>query len=593
MERIGKITEISGPVVKAVGLHGAKMYEAVRVGEEELIGEIILVRGNEVTIQVYERTEGLRPGEKVIGTGEMLSATLGPGLIGMIYDGIQRPLPEIAKAVGDFISRGVEATPLPIDKKWKMKKLVKVGDRVEEGDIIAVTQETKTIEHRIMVPPGIRGKIVEVNEEDKLTVKDTIVKIKTPEGKVVEICAVHKWPVRRPRRFKRRLPPTTPLITGQRIIDVFFFIAKGGVAAIPGGFGTGKTVMQHQLAQWADADIIVYIGCGERGNEMTEVLERFPELKDPRTGRPLMERTILIANTSNMPVAAREASIYTGITIAEYYRDMGYDVALMADSTSRWAEALREISSRLEEMPGEEGYPAYLAAKIAEFYERAGVVETLGSKPRVGSISVVGAVSPQGGDFSEPVTQNTLRVVKVFWALDTELAYRRHFPAINWMRSYTLYTEALKKYFEEKVDRNFLEYRKKALSLLAKEAELLEIVRVVGPDALSPREKEILEIARMIREDFLMQSAFHEIDTYCPIKKSVLMLKTILHFHKHAMEAVKKGIGVDKIFSLPVTVKISRMKELPYDVYEKEIALINEEIDKEFSEMGVPTCIGE
>ena len=479
----GKIVSVAGPVVKAKGMKGAKMYDLVKVGEEELVGEIIELKEDRATIQVYEDTTGLKPGEPVINTGMPLAVELAPGLLASIYDGIQRPLPKIMERIGDFIRRGVEAEAIDRKKKWEFIPVVKEKEKVKAGDVIGVVKETPIIEHRILVPPDIEEGVVENIEEGKFKVEDVVATIKTKDGKK-ELTMLQKWPVRKQRPFKEKLPPTVPLITGQRVFDTFFPMAKGGTGAIPGGFGTGKTVSQHQLARWSDADIIVYIGCGERGNEMTEVLRDFPKLKDPKTGHPLMERTILIANTSNMPVAAREASIYTGITLAEYYRDMGYDVALMADSTSRWAEALREISGRLEEMPGEEGYPAYLASRLAEFYERAGRVKVLGSKNREGSISIVGAVSPPGGDFSEPVTQNTLRIVKVFWALDSDLADRRHFPAVNWLRSYSLYLDRVKEWWENNVGKNWLELRNEAMALLQKEDELQEIIRLVGPDAL-------------------------------------------------------------------------------------------------------------
>ncbi|HHF59179.1 MAG TPA: V-type ATP synthase subunit A, partial [Thermoplasmatales archaeon] len=478
----GKIVRVSGPVVEARGMKGAKMYDVVRVGDENLIGEIIRLNQDMATIQVYEETTGLKPGEKVVSTGNPLSAELGPGLITSIFDGIQRPLVQIKESVGDFITRGVDVPALDRKKKWDFKPLVKKGDKVTSGDVIGEVRETSLVTHRIMIPPGIEGKIRDIVDEGKYIVEDIIAKVETKEGQK-EIKLMHRWPVRKGRPYRKKLDPTAPLITGQRVVDTFFPIAKGGTAAIPGGFGTGKTVMLHQLAKWSDADIIVYIGCGERGNEMTDVLREFPELKDPKSGEPLMNRTILIANTSNMPVAARDASVYTGITLAEYYRDMGYDVALMADSTSRWAEAMREISGRLEEMPGEEGYPAYLASRLAEFYERAGRVITLGSGEREGSVSVVGAVSPPGGDFSEPVAQNTLRIVKVFWALDSDLADRRHFPAINWLRSYSLYVDSVREHWEQ-IGKGWADLRTKAMTLLQKEAELQEIVKLVGPDAL-------------------------------------------------------------------------------------------------------------
>ena len=571
---MGRIIRVTGPLVVADGMKGSKMYEVVRVGEMGLIGEIIRLEGDRAVIQVYEETAGIRPGEPVEGTGASLSVELGPGLLTAMYDGIQRPLEVLRELSGDFIARGLTAPALPRDKKWHFTPKVKVGDRVVGGDILGVVPETSIIEHRILVPPWVEGEIVEIAEEGDYTIEEVIAKVKKPDGSIEELKMYHRWPVRVKRPYKTKLPPEVPLITGQRTIDTFFSQAKGGTAAIPGPFGSGKTVTQHQLAKWSDAQVVVYIGCGERGNEMTDVLEEFPKLKDPKTGKPLMERTVLIANTSNMPVAAREASIYTGITIAEYFRDMGYDVALMADSTSRWAEALREISGRLEEMPGEEGYPAYLASKIAEFYERAGRVVTLGSDERVGSVSVIGAVSPPGGDFSEPVVQNTLRVVKVFWALDADLARRRHFPAINWLRSYSLYIDAIQDWWHENVDPEWRKMRDQAMALLQKEAELQEIVRIVGPDALPEREKAVLIVTRMLREDFLQQDAFDEVDTYCPPKKQVTMMRVILNFYEKTMEAVDRGVPVDEIAKLPVREKIGRMKFEPE--IEKVAALIDE-----------------
>ncbi|ACJ17242.1 archaeal/vacuolar-type H+-ATPase, subunit A [Thermococcus onnurineus NA1] len=571
---MGRIIRVTGPLVVADDMKGAKMYEVVRVGEMGLIGEIIRLEGDKAVIQVYEETAGIRPGEPVEGTGASLSVELGPGLLTAMYDGIQRPLEVLRELSGDFIARGLTAPALPRDKKWHFTPKVKVGDKVVGGDILGVVPETGIIEHRVLVPPWVEGEIVEIVEEGDYTIEEVIAKVKKPNGEIEELKMYHRWPVRVKRPYKRKLPPEVPLITGQRTIDTFFSQAKGGTAAIPGPFGSGKTVTQHQLAKWSDAQVVVYIGCGERGNEMTDVLEEFPKLKDPKTGKPLMERTVLIANTSNMPVAAREASIYTGITIAEYFRDMGYDVALMADSTSRWAEALREISGRLEEMPGEEGYPAYLASKIAEFYERAGRVITLGSDERIGSVSVIGAVSPPGGDFSEPVVQNTLRVVKVFWALDADLARRRHFPAINWLRSYSLYIDSIQDWWHKNVDPEWRAMRDRAMELLQKEAELQEIVRIVGPDALPDREKAVLIVARMLREDYLQQDAFDEVDTYCPPKKQVTMMRVILNFYERTMEAVDRGVPVDEIAKLPVREKIGRMKFEPE--IEKVAALIDE-----------------
>jgi len=584
MPSIGKIVRVAGPVVVAKGMRGSQMFELVKVGELNLIGEIIRLQEDLATIQVYEETSGLKPGEQVVGTGELLSVELGPGILTQIYDGIQRPLEVIKMASGPFISRGLTAEALPRDKYWDFTPKVKVGDKVVGGDVLGEVPETPLVTHRVMAPPGVEGVVEEIAPEGKYKVEDVIAKIRGAGG-LHEVTMMQKWPVRRPRPYKTKLDPVQPLITGQRVIDTFFPIAKGGTAAIPGGFGTGKTVTQHQLAQWADAKVIVYIGCGERGNEMTEMLERFPELKDPRTGRPLMERTVMIANTSNMPVAAREASIYTGVTIAEYFRDMGYDVAMMADSTSRWAEALREISGRLEEMPGEEGYPPYLGARLAEFYERAGRVVTLGSEDRVGSVSIIGAVSPPGGDFSEPVVQSTLRIVKVFWALDTALAYRRHFPAINWLTSYSLYLETLEEWFRKNVAPDWPELRREAMAILQKEAELLEIVRLVGPDALPEADRAVLEVARMIREDYLMQHAYHPVDSYCPIEKMYGMLKTILYFNQKMGEAVSKGVPLVDIIRLPVREDIARMKIVPYDKFKDVMEEVKKKIDEQFTSL--------
>ena len=580
----GTIVRITGPVVVAKNMAGAQMYEMVRVGELNLVGEIIRLEGDLATIQVYEETSGLRPGERVEGTGKSLSVELGPGLIGQIFDGVQRPLPKIASIAGPFITRGILIPALDREKKWHFKPTVKKGDKIVGGDILGTVQETPLIEHRVLLHPEKHGRVVEVVDEGDYTVTDPILILET-DGRREEIHMMHTWPVRKPRPFKRRVSTIVPLTTGQRIIDTFFPLTKGGVAAIPGGFGTGKTVMQHQLAQWADADVVIFVGCGERGNEMAEVLERFPKLKDPRTGLPLMMRTILVANVSNMPIAAREASVYTGITMAEYFRDMGYDVALQADSTSRWAEAMREVSGRLEEMPGEEGYPAYLASRIAMFYERAGRVETLGSKSRVGSISIVGAVSPPGGDFSEPVTQNTLRVVKVFWALDTELAYRRHFPAINWLMSYSLYLDSLDEWYRNKVAKDWSKLRSTAMGILQQDAELQEIVQLVGPDALSDRQRVVLEVAKMIKEDYLMQHAYHPIDTYCSMEKAYHMLKIIIEFYERAMKCVDKGIPFRKIASLPVIESIARMKIQPIEGFEDYAKKLMREMEKEFSEL--------
>jgi V/A-type H+-transporting ATPase subunit A len=558
-ESTGVLIRISGPVVYAKGLVNARIYEVVRVGYEGLIGEIISLREDVGVIQVYEETTGLRPGDPVYLTGGSLSVELGPGIIGQIYDGIQRPLPDIRDKVGDFIRRGVINPALPRNKKWHFIPLVKVREKVSSGDIIGKVEETPLIEHRIMVPPGLKGIVTDINKEGDYTIEDPILTLNS-EGKEISLNMIQKWPVRVPRPFIEKLPPDEPLLTGQRIIDTLFPVAKGGTATIPGGFGTGKTVTQHQLAKWAHANVIVYVGCGERGNEMTEVLETFPRLRDPRTNRPLMERTILIANVSNMPVAAREASIYTGVTMAEYFRDMGYDIALMADSTSRWAEALREISGRLEEMPGEEGFPPYLGRRLSEFYERAGKVITLGKERRIGSVTIIGAVSPPGGDFSEPVVQSTLRLVKVFWALDKSLAERRHFPAINWLTSYSLYMDVLRDWYTKTVAEDWPELIKEVMSILQREDELREIVKIVGPDALPESDREILEVARMIREDFLTQHAYHPIDSYCPIEKSYLMLKTILQFHKETKVKLGEGVPLTKIMALPIKDEIARMK---------------------------------
>jgi len=554
---MGRIIRITGPVVIAEGMKGTGMYEVVRVGEAGLVGEVIGLKGEHAVIQVYEETTGLKPGEPVSSTGKPLSVELGPGLLSSIFDGIQRPLVEIREKTGDFVQRGVYPPALPRDKKWEFVPSLKRGAEISGGEILGTVKETELIEHRILVPPTVNGKLIEV-EEGRFTVEETIAEVRS-EGGRFELKLMQVWPVRKPRPYRRKLNPYEPLITGQRVTDFFFPVAKGGTAAIPGGFGTGKTVFLHQTTKWSDANVIVYVGCGERGNEMCDVLTHLPELRDPKSGRPLMERTVLIANTSNMPVAAREASVYTGVTIGEYFRDMGYHVALMADSTSRWAEAMREISGRLEEMPGEEGFPAYLASRLAEFYERAGVVETLGGQ--IGSLTIIGAVSPPGGDFSEPVTQNTLRIVKVFWGLDSSLADRRHFPSVNWLTSYSLYLDQLKEWWDRRG--NWSELRKKAMEILQREAELLEIVRLVGPDALPESDRGLLEIARMIREDFLQQSAFDPVDTYCSPEKQLGILEIILKFHAMTSEAIKSGVPVSKIKSLPVVGEIAQLKRLP------------------------------
>jgi V/A-type H+/Na+-transporting ATPase subunit A len=554
----GRIIKVSGPLVIAEGMPEAQMYEVVRVSDKKLIGEIIEIRGDKASIQVYEETSGLGPGEPVYTTGESLSVELAPGLIESIFDGIQRPLDVIRSAAGDHITRGIDVEKLNKTRKWNFVPTVQKGDKVTFGDIIGTVRETSIVEHKIMVPYGVEGTIEEIQSGD-FTIVDTVAKISTGNG-VKEVQMLQKWPVRRGRPYKQKLSPTQPMITGQRVIDTFFPVAKGGTACIPGPFGSGKTVVQHQLAKWADAEIVVYVGCGERGNEMTDVLMEFPELKDPKTGEPLMKRTVLIANTSDMPVAAREASIYTGITIAEYFRDMGYSVALMADSTSRWAEALREMSGRLEEMPGEEGYPAYLGSKAAEFYERAGRVSCSGTANREGTITAVGAVSPPGGDLSEPVTQATLRIVKVFWGLDAALAYRRHFPAINWLQSYSLYEDRLGEWFAKEVSNDWGTLRIEAMRLLQEEAELQEIVRLVGLDALSIKDKFTLETTRSIREDYLHQNAFHDIDTYSSIQKQFKMLKLILMFQHEGQKALSEGAFFKDLTNLPVRERIAKAK---------------------------------
>jgi len=578
----GRIVRISGPVIEADGMRGAKMYDVVRVGEENLIGEIIRLNEDNAIIQVYEDTNGLKPGEKVLSTGQPLSVELGPGLLTNIYDGIQRPLPDIMKKTGAFIARGVEAPALDRKKKWRFKPSAKPGNIVRSCDVIGEVQETSIITHKIIVPPNTCGKILEIEKEGDYTVEDTICIISTDDGDV-ELQMMQKWPVRMPRPVAKKYDPGIPLITGQRVIDTFFPVAKGGTAAIPGGFGTGKTVMLHQLAKWSDAQVVIYVGCGERGNEMTDVLREFPELEDPKTGEPLMNRTVLIANTSNMPVAARDASVYTGITLAEYYRDMGYDVALMADSTSRLAEAMREISGRLEEMPGEEGYPAYLASRLAEFYERAGRVKLTTTKDKEGSVTVMGAVSPPGGDFSEPVAQNTLRIVKVFWALDADLADRRHFPSINWLKSYSLYLDKVKTWWNNEVGEDWLKLRTKAMALLQKESELQEIVKLVGPDALPLRERATLETARMLREDFLQQSALHEVDTFCPSKKQYEMLRIMLKFNDMMLDAIEKNVHIDDIVNMKSREHLARMKTVPNKQFDKRFKEMENEFDKELS----------
>lgn len=555
---IGKIKKVAGPLVIAEGMRDANMFDVVRVSDSRLIGEIIEMHGDEASVQVYEETSGLGPGEPVESTGMPLSVELGPGLISSIYDGIQRPLDDIMKICGNNLARGVEVPSLKRDIKWTFVPVAKVGDKVTAGDVIGTVQETVVVTQKIMVPYGVEGTVKEIKAGD-FTVDEVVCIVATDKGDR-ELTLMQKWPVRRGRPYVEKIPPVMPLITGQRVVDTFFPIAKGGVAAVPGPFGSGKTVIQHQLAKWAEADIVVYIGCGERGNEMTDVLNEFPELKDPKTGHSLMQRTVLIANTSDMPVAAREASIYTGITIAEYFRDMGYSVALMADSTSRWAEALREMSGRLQEMPGEEGYPAYLGSRLAQFYERAGMVKALGSEGRTGALSVIGAVSPPGGDISEPVSQATLRIVKVFWGLDSALAYKRHFPAINWLTSYSLYVDNMGKWFEENVDEKFMTDRQKMMTLLQEEAELDEIVKMVGMDALSAGDRLKMEAARSIREDFLHQNSFHEVDTYTPLHKQFLMMELVIAFYEQSAEALRQGATIKHILSMDVREKIGRFK---------------------------------
>ena len=580
----GKIIKIAGPVITANGMRGTQMYEMVKVGANKLIGEIIELEGDTATIQVYEETAGMKPGEIVESTGGPLSVELGPGIIGSIFDGIQRPLKTIKDLAGDYIERGIDVPALPKDKKWKFTPTVKINDELKGGDVIGEVQETSTVKQLIMIPPNLSGTLKSIASEGEYTVDEDIAELEGPNG-IIKIQMMHKWPVRTGRPYKNKLDPDIPLITGQRAQDTFFPIAKGGTAAIPGPFGSGKTVTQQQLAKWADADIIVYVGCGERGNEMTEVLKEFPKLEDPKTGNPLMDRTILIANTSNMPVAAREACVYTGITIAEYFRDMGYDVALMADSTSRWAEAMREISGRLEEMPGEEGYPAYLASRLAQFYERAGRVTTVGTEDKISSVSVVGAVSPPGGDLSEPVTQNTLRISKVFWALDASLADKRHFPSIDWLQSYSLYIDSIEGWWKESIAEDWRTVRDEAMILLQKESELQEIVQLVGPDALPDKERITLESTRMIREDFLQQNAFHEIDTYCSPSKQYQMIKTIIMFQEHATAALDRGAAPDSLTALTVKEDIGKMKYIPEAEFDEKIKEIQDLIVKQTNEV--------
>ena len=581
----GRVVKVSGPLVVATGLADANMSDVVRVGPQRLIGEILTMKGDTANIQVYEETSGLGPGAVVETTGAPMSVELGPGMIEGIYDGIQRPLEKIVEKVGACITRGVEVPAVDHEKKWDFTATAKAGDRVIGGDVLGTVQETAVVLHKIMVPPALKGTIVDI-KSGSFNVTETIATLKTEDGKEVSLTMLQKWPVRVGRPYMKKYPPKRPLCSGQRIIDTMFPIAKGGTAAVPGPFGSGKTVVQHQLAKWADVDIVVYIGCGERGNEMTDVLREFPELKDPRTGESLMKRTVLIANTSDMPVAAREASVYTGITIAEYFRDMGYDVAVIADSTSRWAEALREMSGRLEEMPGEEGYPAYLASRLAQFYERAGSVECIGSDERRGSLTAVGAVSPPGGDLSEPVSQATMRIVKVFWALDSSLAYKRHFPAINWLNSYSLYLDSLKPWFDENLGPDFMQDRTKAMSILQNEASLNEIVQLVGKDALGAADQLTLEVARMVREDFLQQNAFMDVDSFSDYKRQKELLAMILSYDSLCRDAIAKGANVTELFQIPAREQIGRAKSVPADQYETVYAQLRADMERQIADIA-------
>ena len=577
--------KVSGPLVVATGLADANMSDVVRVGPQRLIGEILTMKGDSASIQVYEETSGLGPGAEVVTTGAPMSVELGPGMIEGIYDGIQRPLEKIVEKVGACITRGVEVSALDHEKLWEFTATAKVGDQVIGGDVLGTVQETASVLHKIMVPPNMRGTITKI-ESGSFNVTQTIAMLKTDDGKEIPLTMTQRWPVRVGRPYTKKYPPKRPLCSGQRVIDTMFPIAKGGTAAVPGPFGSGKTVVQHQLAKLSDVDIVVYIGCGERGNEMTDVLREFPELKDPRTGESLMKRTVLIANTSDMPVAAREASVYTGITIAEYFRDMGYDVAVLADSTSRWAEALREMSGRLEEMPGEEGYPAYLASRIAQFYERAGCIRCIGSEgDRRGSVTAIGAVSPPGGDISEPVSQATMRIVKVFWALDSSLAYARHFPAINWLTSYSLYVDSLKPWYEATFGEEYMANRDKAMSILQQESELQEIVRLVGQDALSPADRLTMETAKMIREDFLQQNAFVDIDSYSEYRRQYLLLGLILRYDAECRDALEKNAPMHKLFAIPARVDIGRAKSVPSDEYEQVYAKIAADMTAQIKEI--------
>ena len=582
---MGKVIKVSGPLVVADGLESANMADVVRVGEKRLIGEILNMTGGRASIQVYEETGGLGPGAEVVSTGAPLSVELGPGLIGNIYDGIQRPLEEIMRLEGPNITRGVEASPLPREKQWAFTPTAAVGSAVTGGDVLGTVPETESVLHRIMVPNGLAGELVWLAPAGDYTIDQIIARVRTESGDERELTMTQKWPVRVGRPFRKKFTPSAPLQSGQRVIDTMFPIAKGGTAAVPGPFGSGKTVVQHQLAKWSDVDIVVYIGCGERGNEMTDVLREFPELTDPRTGQSLMKRTVLIANTSDMPVAAREASVYTGITIAEYFRDMGYDVAVIADSTSRWAEALREMSGRLEEMPGEEGYPAYLVSRLAQFYERAGVVRCMGSDERTGSVTAVGAVSPPGGDLSEPVAQGTMRIVKVFWSLDASLAYRRHFPAINWLNSYSLYLSSLRPWFDEHLGVEFMEHRDKAMHMLQQESDLQEIVQLVGKDALSPGDQLTLEVARMLREDFLQQNAFMDVDSYTGFDRQERMLSMILRYDELARVAIAQGAQIDAILELPVRTSIAQAKYEEPDAWQTAFDGIDRELAEQMRQL--------
>ena len=582
---MGKIIKVSGPLVVADGMADASMADVVRVGPQHLIGEILNRTGDRASIQVYEETSGLGPGAEVVTTGAPLSVELGPGLIENIYDGIQRPLEEIVRRVGANITRGIQVPPLDREKLWSFTPTAAAGDAVTGGDVLGTVPETESVLHKIMVPVGVSGTVEWLAEAGQYNITQPIARIRTADGAVRELTMVQKWPVRVGRPYKKKFPPETPLQSGQRVIDTMFPIAKGGTAAVPGPFGSGKTVVQHQLAKWADVDIVVYIGCGERGNEMTDVLREFPELTDPRTGESLMKRTVLIANTSDMPVAAREASVYTGITIAEYFRDMGYDVAVIADSTSRWAEALREMSGRLEEMPGEEGYPAYLASRLAQFYERAGVVQCMGTEARNGSLTAVGAVSPPGGDLSEPVAQATMRIVKVFWSLDASLAYRRHFPAINWLNSYSLYLDAVTPWFDEHMGPDFMKNRNRAMHLLQEENELNEIVQLVGKDSLSPKDQLTLEIARMLREDFLQQNAFMDVDSYSSFDRQMRLLALILHYETLCRDAIDKGAALPALFAIPARERLGWAKYAAAEEYAANYEQVHTEMDGEIADL--------